>query len=253
MTFREKVNDAIENGYSMDHGLYISKAWETFKEGAGLFIGLFLLSILISFFLSIVPFIGPFANQLLISPVITLGYAIIAYKINKKENYSFENSFDGFKEFGRIVVVNLITLLAFLIIFLFIGGFSFVAIDLMADGLSGGMILLFIGFFLLAMYMYMSLRWSVLLVYFGKYEAMEAISTSFQLVKQNILGHVLVMILVIIFAIAGTVALLIGLLIAVPFIILLDYHAFEDVTGLLDEEEEEEIGYSKFNPNEDFL
>ncbi len=245
MLSRVKIDESLENGYSLDIGNLFSKAWNTFKEGAGLYIGLIFITLGITLFVSFIPIVGPLANTIFISPVLSLGYAILAYRIDKKIPYKFENAFDGFKKYWPVVLTYFIIIVAFFVLMIpiiftigvaaFFGGNTDSFSSILNFGITGLL------FFLLIIYLAMSIRWATMLVYFYDYDAIAAITTSFKLVSKNIGINLLIILILISLVIGGVLALLIGVLIAAPLAILIDYYAFAEVTGLHHTEENMEI------------
>ena len=119
----------IDSGYTFDMGKILGKGWDIFKEGAGSFIGFtlvyFILSIGISFALTIMLFFIPGANILgqFINYALLAGiYVFCRNLLNKRDQ--FGDFFEGFKSFGQIalflIVITLFMIPVFGLIFAYI-------------------------------------------------------------------------------------------------------------------------------------
>nr|HMU02299.1 hypothetical protein [Saprospiraceae bacterium] len=65
-----------------------------------------------------------------------------------------------------------------------------------------------------------------------KYDAVEAIKTSWKLVNKNWFMHLAFGVLAFLAMLGGMIALIIGILFVIPIVAIADYAGFADITGL---------------------
>jgi uncharacterized membrane protein len=92
--------------------------------------------------------------------------------------------------------------------------------------------LIFIITLIVSIFITISLRWTNYFIVFNKYDAVEAIKTSWKLVNKNWFSHLGFAILAFLAMIGGLIALIIGIIFVIPIVAAADYAAFSDVTGL---------------------
>lgn len=250
MRNKEYIDHAIVNGYEMEISQYFSKGWNLFKLNAGGFIGfLFVYGIILSI-INLIPFLG-FIINIIISPALTLGWAIMSNKLSNDQGNDFGFFFKGFDKLSELIVaaiiqfvITLVIALPMILILIFTVGASALLSATMGMDANfgiGGILGLFV-FGLILAYVTLCMRWTYQLIYFHDYKAMDAITTSFKLVNKRPLQHLGLVVLYFLTGVGGMLALIVGLIIAVPFIYCTDYCAFEDVTGMkLDGEENFDI------------
>lgn len=254
MNSRIHIENALQNGYRFNTSEYLSRGWRIFNENPGGYIGFTVLFFVISMIVGVIPIIG-FLISIVINPPLTMGIPIAAHLQTKEKNTEFGNFFKGFDHIGQLVVTYLIQGLLYLIlcipIFATIG---FQIFNIMSDPgnieestefaekmLSYWPVFLIV--FLLFVYVIISMRWAFFLVVFHKYDAVDAIKTSWKLVGKNWIAHFGFLILMFLLSLLGLIALLVGLIVAIPVIFAADYAAYADVTGLNKESSEiDEIG-----------
>ncbi len=202
-----------ERDYNVKTGDYFSRGWDIFKQYALPFIGFLLLTFIISAVLSRLPYPlglnedrrGGIANSI-ISPILSAGFYIVAFKIAKGQSVSFGDFFRGFNNFLQIFLV----------------------------GLVGG-ILIALGFVLLVIpgiYLLVAYLFAVSLVVEKRFDFWTALETSRKVVTKrwfSFLGLVLLMVLL---NVGGLLLFGIGLLVTFPLTFCITVAAYEDVIGL---------------------
>lgn len=244
------IEHAITNGYEMNISEYFAKGWKLFKLNAGAFIGFLFIYGTIMSVINLIPLLG-FIINIIISPALTLGWAIMSYKLSTDQGNDFSFFFKGFDKLSELVVaaiiqfiITLVIATPMILILIFTVGASalFNATMGMDANLGVGIILGLLVFGLILGYVTLCMRWTYQLIYFHDYKAMDAITTSFKLVNKRPLQHLGLVLLYTLTILGGILALIIGIFIAVPFIYCTDYCAFEDVTGMnVDAEENYDI------------
>ena len=236
------IQQAIDNGYELKIGDYISKGFDIFKQNPGGYIGFAVLFFLISLIVNMIPLLG-FLIAIVITPPLSVGIAISAHKQEREGSMEFGSFFKGFDYIGQLIVAYIIMLLIYmvvalpLILILGIGFFSAFATGdpeaIMESYQSvaklGVWLLLIMAIFA---YVGVSMRWTNYLIVFHKYDAVSAIKTSWQLVNKRWIWHFLFLLLCGLICLLGVLALLIGLVVAYPIIMAADYAGYADITGL---------------------
>ncbi len=236
------IASAIENGYDFKIGEYFSKGFEIFKKNPGGYLGFIVVFFLIYLVTNLIPLLGPLIG-VVINPALGVGFAIAAYLQEKTGSEEFGNFFKGFDFLAQLLVANIIMIIIYVILaipLIFIIGFSAIVaitsgdVDGVMDSFgqiaSMGLGILFM--MLLFFYVGMSLRWTSYLIVFHKYDAVEAIKTSWKLVNKNLIMHLAFGGLVILAMIGGIMALIIGIIFVIPIVAITDYVGFADITGL---------------------
>jgi hypothetical protein len=245
MKTQHRIDKALETGYEFQPSRYISKAWDTFKDYPGHFIGFMLIMGILSMLIGLIPYVSQIYS-ISVGAALGLGFGIFTYMTNVHKDESFERFFGGLKFILPVTVTGIIQGLIFLVIaspLIYI--FREPIMELMedsspenimeiAENFSGGGVWVFaVG--ILVIYASVTLRWAPLLVVFHDYTPLEAIKTSFALVNKNLPMHLLLFVLFILVSILGVLALVVGLLAAIPVIQVAEYYGFAEVTGLEDE------------------
>jgi len=242
MSYNPHIESAIDNGYDFKIGDYFSKGLEMFKKNPGGYLGFVVVFFVISIVTSLIPILGSLIG-IVINPPLAVGMAIAAHKQEKSGDEEFGNFFKGFDHIAQLLVANIIMLLIYIVLaipLIFIIGFSaIVAIasgdaDAIMESTSqiASMGLGFLVMFLIFIYVSISLRWTNYLIVFHKYDAVEAIKTSWKLVNKSLLMHFAFGFLVFLAFIGGMIALIIGIIFVIPIVAIADYAGFADITGL---------------------
>jgi len=242
MSYNPHIESAIENGYDFKIGDYFSKGFEIFKKNPGGYLGYVIVFIVISLITSFIPLLGTLIG-VVINPALGVGIAIAAHKQEKTGSEDFGNFFKGFDFLAQLVVANIVMLVIYIMLaipLIFIVGFS--AITAFASGDSdaimesyGQIASMGLGIFVMIiifLYVGISLRWTNYLIVFHKYDAVEAIKTSWKLVNKSWFMHFAFGILAFLALIGGIIALIIGILFVFPIVAIADYAGFADITGL---------------------
>ncbi|MBC7886038.1 MAG: hypothetical protein H7X99_11230 [Saprospiraceae bacterium] len=242
MEHSQQVQSAIDNGYDFKIGEYFSRGYEIFKKNPGGFLGYTVVFILISIVVSMIPILG-FLIGIVVNPALAVGIPYGAHLQEQTGSQEFGNFFKGFNHIAQLVVANILMLLVYFILLLpliFVLGFSFISALATSDAgslmdassqIASSMIWIFlIG--LICLYVAVSFRWTNYLIVFHKYDAVEAIKTSWKLTNKRWFLHFAFILLVGLSIILGLVALIVGILFAYPIVMAADYAGYADVTGL---------------------
>ncbi len=209
--------DAIANrDYRVNISNYFSNGWDLFKQYALPFVGYFILTILIAGALSALPYPlgldfsrersggGIVAN--ILSPVLSAGMFIVAFKLEKGQSVTFSDFFRGFNNFLQIFLVNLVA-----------GLLTFV-----------GLILLVIP----GIYLAVSYFFAMPLVLEKRFEFWTALETSRKLVTKQWFSIFGFGFLIGLLNFAGALLCGLGLLVTVPWSICIIVSAYTDIVGL---------------------
>lgn len=271
----QKIQDLIDDGYSFTAMDYIREAWAIFKKHAGSFIGFFIVFLFLTMFVSFIPFIGPIANYLVISPVGTVGFYIVAYMIQRKENFSFGDFFKGFEYVGPLMLMSLVLYGIYILVFsptiisLYRSGVLEWYQNLLSDPMSGmdemppftanNGIMLALNILPL-LYFHVAYMWAPHFIVFQKKGFWDGLETSRKLITRQWFSVFRLMLawMGIFIAITLVMGLLVGLgavtsmflsgflifalvvamFCVLPVVFISYYTAFANVTGLLTEDEE---------------
>jgi uncharacterized membrane protein len=239
------INTIIQNGYSVDIGSFIQRGWEICQSSLGLFIGFFLITILIGGALGMIPGAGNVASIIIGGPL-NAGSLIVAFKLIKAQPVAFDDFFKGFKNayFMPTLLITLVTTLFALICMAPAGiGVGLIAFTAKASSqppssmlLLVAMLLIFAGIIALV-YISISYVFAIPLVIGQKLPFWSAMEASRKIVgKQwfSIFGFMVVLGLL---NFAGALMCFIGLLITVPLTSCAIAAAYESIVGLPDTED----------------
>lgn len=114
------IEKAITEGYDFKTGEYIKRGWEILKKNLGLFIGFFLLAIIIN---SVLVKLESTQSALiivriLINPPLMAGFFIAALKTMKNQSIAFADFFKGFENFVQLNLLNIVTFIILFVGFL---------------------------------------------------------------------------------------------------------------------------------------
>lgn len=228
-----------------DIGGYLSRGYEIFKRNPWLFIGFTVVYFVIALIMNLVPVIGPIISGLL-SPALVIGFGIIANKLDKGENASLSNGFDGFKKIGPFVIYALIILGLVLLFALVIGGTTL--IQIFTGGMSDdpaaliefftnkGMFFI-IPILIFSIIYYIAFIYAPFFIYFEDMQPLDAIKASFTLALKNPLPLFLLLILLGIILIIAMILLFLPILAAIPVMYSSIYAAWKDQSGYEDGED----------------
>lgn len=113
----DRVEEILEEGYSVRIGDYLRRGYEIFRQNAGGYIGFLLLTMLITTTAQIIPLVGIIISTLILSPALMLGNYLVANKIASGQRTEFNEFFKGFEHIGQLAAYTLVFLLFMLLIF----------------------------------------------------------------------------------------------------------------------------------------
>lgn len=243
----QKLENHLANGYEVKIGDYISRGFEILKANMGGYIGYMAVFMVLSFFINFIPF-----GNLILSPLLLFGFYLVSNLISQHKTIPpFGTFFNGFQHAGKLIVIALITFVAYLVCalpFLISVGVSIFSLrgadnsEIISTILAGPLPILGIG---LLVIIFLGVSWvfaSMIAVFHNK-EAWTAMETSRKLVAKNWLMVFLFLIVVGIISMSGFILLGIGILFTLPLGLCSLYAAFEDIAGLpTDDAEIDEIG-----------
>jgi len=220
--FDTRAEEIIRDGFLVDIGGWIRKAWEIFQKEPGYFIGLLILSQGLSTAVQLIgqqmgEFIGVFATIAVTVAVLPMqmGYAILARKIMRNEPYTFSDMFGGYKMTGELIVLYLLYGLLVIV---------------------GMVFLLFPG-----IYLAIAFAWAPYLMLFYNKSATDALSLSRKMLHKSwwgIFGFALVALFLL--NVAGLMVCLIGILVSLPVSSIAMYVSLHETLGLAESETTEE-------------
>jgi hypothetical protein len=254
----QKLQNSIENGYTVEIGNYFSRGYDIMKQNMGGYIGFALLALVISAIANFIPLVN-FLAGILITPCLFFGFHLVSHAISaKKQIPPFGDFFNGFQHFSKIVVISLLTAVLYLILFvpilLFLGFGAIGAIisstpgnsEALRDvilGMTGTIGIFFVLTLLVFLYIGVSLIFTSLIAVFHNVEAVDAMKLSWKVINKNWLMWIVMMIGLGIMLFVGALFCLVGLLFALPLYYCVIYAAFEDICGVpeIDGDHQDEI------------
>jgi hypothetical protein len=232
--------DYIPGGQSVPAGngwTWIADSWDLFKRRPGLWIGIWLLFVVIMMGASLLPILGMFLPALF-WPVFVAGFAIGCRVLDEGGELELAHLFAGFRErFGTLVGVGALGLLASLIIgaavglTLGVGAFTLMqgnpdAFGALAIPTILIMVLVYIGLLVPVM---MASWFASALVVFHQEGAIDSMKASFFGCLKNIVPFLVYGVLFFLIAIVASLPLLLGWLIVGPMISLSAYTSYRDI------------------------
>ena len=219
---------------------WIAAAWEMFKRQPGLWIGIWLLLIVMSFGVALVPFLGNFITML-VWPVLMAGIAIGCRALDEGRELELGHLFAGFQQrTGTLFAVGglyLAGVLAITLVVMLVVGAGVFA--LMSGGeadpgmmaATGGVGVLLGALIILALMLplVMAIWFAPALVVFHKMGALDSMKMSFAACLSNLLPFLLYGVIFLALAIVATLPLLLGWLALGPVISITVYTAYRDI------------------------
>lgn len=232
---------------NFDLGGYLGKGFDLFKKNPGTFVVFTLVYFIIVMTLSIIPLIGPIANAI-IGPSIAVGFFILANKVEKGEQISLADGFEGIKtKLAPFAIYGLITIATFGLLALVFLGPAFAQLFMNnSDPLAAANFFAQKGFMifglfgLVAMVVYLGFVYAPMFIYFDNMSPLDAIKSSFALALKNPIMLILFVIIGGILAGLSVLLLFVGILAGIPIFYNAIYAAWKDQSGY--EENEEERG-----------
>ena len=112
---RAKIERILSEGNDFKFGDYISQGFAILQKNLGGFIGFAAIFIVLSMVIGLIPFIGSFANSLVVTPALTAGAYLVARKLDRGEGTEFGDFFKGFDFTAQLALGALVTILFTLI------------------------------------------------------------------------------------------------------------------------------------------
>ncbi len=247
---KAKIDRIIAEGIDFKFGDYISRGFEIFKKEAGLFIGFTVVFFILSMVIGLIPFVGPVANNLVISPALTVGFYLVARKLDIGQGAEFGDFFKGFDFTGQLVIATIVksliiglTFIPFALIFWKYGWVEWYMEIIKNPGTPPtdypefpplwSLLLLLPTIFLSVIY-----AWTYLFIAFYKMQFWDAMEASRKLIAKNWLTIFAFLLVVGLILFAGLLLLCVGVLVTFPAAMCMSYAAFADVTKLNEEPSE---------------
>lgn len=252
-TVDEQIEDMKRNGYHVPIGKIINNTLSVYQENFLMIFGFLILFIIggmvLSTLLGLIPYgIGNVIYQLLIIPMgVGIYYVIHRYKNNHP--YEFSNFFDGYKEYVKILIYNLLTavfILPFLtpvIIYIVmkiqdgtLNTSMFSDPVQMQSAMLDKSILTILAYVVVlsigALYVSFTFRFALFLILFLHQDYLKAFKTSFILVNKKFFSIVLFSIVLFFLSISGFLLCIIGIVVTIPLSIIGNYCLFHEVFNL---------------------
>lgn len=246
---RNRLNSIIEEGYTFDLGTYISRGFALFQKSAGNFIAFAFLAGIIIVVASLIPFIGSLLTNLILTPVLLVGGYLAAHALSKSEQFEFGTFFKGFDFVGPLasaaLVTNLIVFAAFIPMLLvwYMNGaadwfYQVIENPVLVDAPPN---IPFWSFILLApaVYLGVAYSWAYHFIAFYGMGFWEAMETSRKIIGKKWGLFFLFFLILGLLVGLGFLLFFVGVLVTFPVLMCASYAAFEDVTGLLSEQEDD--------------
>ncbi len=238
---RNHLDNAIESS-RFEFGDYISRGFDIWKEEAWLYIVFAILLMVISFVLGIIPIVGPLANQLFITPILTAGAFIFSHKLANRQRPEFNTFFKGSDHAGRIIGLNALYALIFLVLVLPLFIFMGLNLDVLsgdeeailelARSLSPFLLLSFIPFLIVAL----AFAYSTHFIIFYDLSIVDSIKYSTKIFFRHPFILIIYFIIIGLIAVSGIIGFCIGIIITSSMIYPMLYMAFRHITKLAEYE-----------------
>ena len=220
---------------------WIAEGWTLFKASPGLWIGIIVVFIVIFFAATMVPFVGPIAQNLLM-PVFMGGIVAGCQAIDAGGKLEFNHLFEGFRTtFGTLVAVGALYLAGFvaiLLVVMLITGAGVFALfmagggqqpDLAQGGAALGILLAMLIVFALMIPLVMAVWFAAPLVMFHNLGAVEAMKASFTGCLRNIVPFLVYGVVGLVLSILATIPLGLGWLVLGPVFAASVYTGYRDI------------------------
>lgn len=232
--------DYIPGGQSRPAGRgwsWLSDSWELFKRRPGLWIGMWLLFVIIMMGAGLLPLIGTVLTALF-WPVFVAGFAIGCRTLDQGGELELAHLFAGFRErIGTLLGIGALTLLASLIIGMIVGltlglgAFTMMKSDPAVMGAMAGttMLLMFLVFMALLLPVMAAAWFAPLLVMFHQEGVVDSMKSSLFACVKNILPLLVYSVGLFVLAIVASLPLLLGWLVLGPMVSISVYTGYRDI------------------------
>lgn len=219
---------------------WVGEGWEYFKAAPGLWIGMVVLSFVLTMVASVLPIIGFFAGILML--YFMAGMMKLCDNIHHQTNPQFGDLFAGFSEravplllTGILYLVGTMVIGVIVVIVMVIfGGAGAIfgsggSDEVLAAAMGVGLLLALLFGMLFALPLIMAIWFAPALIMLNNLDAVEAMKQSFMGCLQNILPFLLFGIVFFVLFILGSIPLLLGLLIVMPMMYAATYAAYREI------------------------
>ena len=218
---------------------WVGESWRLFKSQPGVWIGMFLVYMIIMMVLSWIPLINFLSS--LIAPIFTAGWMIAAVNCDHHGSAKLDDLFAGFsKNTGTLILVGVISLLIEVAIGMVVGLVfaSSIGMNEMMSMTSdpqklmqyAPLLAVFILLFAALVLPVIMLVWfAPVLIVQHNLAAWDAMSKSFMGCLKNVLPLTLYSIIMLVLLFLGMIPLLLGLLIVMPMLMISVYAAYKDI------------------------
>jgi hypothetical protein len=232
--------DFIPGGQSRPAGngwSWIAAAWNLFKRQPGLWIGMWLLFVVILIGMSVIPLLGTVLTGVF-WPVFVAGFAVGCRALDEGGELELAHLFAGFRErLGALVGVGALSLLVSLIVGMVVGlGLGAGAFTMMQGdpeamaALAGTTLLLLILITMALLLPVMMAAWfAPALVVFQQQGVIEAMKTSFSGCLRNLLPFLVYGVVMLVLAVLATLPIGLGWLILGPMLSASVYTSYRDI------------------------
>lgn len=218
---------------------WIKSARELTKPRVWLWMGIFVVFVIITAGLSAIPVIGSLALYFLM-PVLFGGLMLTCDKARQGHEISFGDFFSGFSShFSKLAGIGLATLLMYLVIFAVIAAIFGSAAALVLSGMDRpqpsdpavaiGIAVAALALMGLSVPVYMAVWFSYALVTINNFTVIQALKTSFYGCLKNVMPFLLYGVMMFLLAIAATIPLMLGWLILGPVLFASFYTGYRDI------------------------
>ena len=244
----KNTDELLTNGYEFNMGKYLGDGWDLFKKGAGNYIGFTIVFFIIIMVLVFIPFVNALVS--VFEYVLISGIFIFTRNLLKGKG-EFSNFFEGFNSFGQIFLFAIVLFLFMMpaivifVIYLIPEGFLTSALNGFADAEYlaeefianltdnlGAILFLIMAMVLYILYLYISYSFTLILIVDRKMRFWDAMELSRKVIAKNFiyfLGMYILLNIMTSVAIIFTCGL--GIVVAIPYIYLVIFAAYNDIIG----------------------
>lgn len=229
----------VESGRGL---FWLTEGWRLFVRNPGTWVGIAVVLIVIYGALSLVPFLGQIAANLL-APIFTAGLLLGCRSLDNGGGIRLEHLFMGFRQnSGKLVMVGIFYLIGMsvaLFIALFVGGGMAVAggvlghrggLDgVMAAGMFSGMLFMMLIFLVLTLPLLMAFWFAPALVLFRDMDPLPAMLRSFSASLANALPFLIYGIFSLVLLVLAAIPMGLGFLVAIPVLVGSLYASYVDI------------------------
>ena len=231
--------DYVPGGQAVPAGQgwsWIAEGWELFKRQPGLWIGMWVVFMVMFFAASLIPFLGMLAG--VFWPVFMAGFAIACRTLDQGGAMEFGQLFAGFRErTGTLIAVGAISLVASLVVGMFVGlvvaggMFALMSSSSEVSAATGGTTILLAALITIALLLpvMMAVWFAPPLIVFQQQGAIEAMKQSFVGCLKNIVPFLLYGVIGLVLFFVAVLPLGLGLLVLGPVITASVYTGDRDI------------------------